>query len=196
MTVNISEKKEFTFIDRLTFIDAVVNKTIADGYEYKNLYTAFYLASITYGYEPNVDENGNFDINEMWNDLRHFNIDGKEYDLYKMLAFDNGVFLFDCLEEDLFPIPTCIIIEMLETINKRVEQYYNHSKIEHDVSNLINAIVNLVNNYNDKYGDLDIPEIADKIGRYAQMINGKDMTEVASELASIIHNESRKSEVE
>jgi hypothetical protein len=28
------------------------------------------------------------------------------------------------------------------------------------------------------------------------MINGKDMTEVASELASIIHNESRKSEVE
>lgn len=196
MTVNINEKKEFTFIDRLTFIDAVVNKTIADGYEYKNLYTALFLASIVYGYEPNADENGEYDINEIWNDLKHFNIDGKEYDLYKMLAFDNGVFLFNCLEEDLFPIPTYIIIEMLETINKRVEQYYNHSKIEHDVSNLINAIVNLVNNYNDKYGDLDIPEIADKIGRYAQMINSKDMKEVASEIASIIHNEVRDSKTE
>ena len=66
-------KKEFTFVDYLTFITAVVNKVIEHGEEYKRFYIALIAANMFFDYEPETDENGEYNLNQVWNDLRKFN---------------------------------------------------------------------------------------------------------------------------
>ena len=55
-------KKDFTYIDYLTFINVVVTKTIESGIEYRNFYSALMTANTFFGYEPKMDEDGNFNV--------------------------------------------------------------------------------------------------------------------------------------
>jgi ribosomal protein L12E/L44/L45/RPP1/RPP2 len=194
----LKTNKEFTYIDYLTFIKAVVDKTIEEGIEQKNFYIALFGANIFYGYEPPEDEFGNSDKSVIWNELRNFDIkDDKDKiafkgtDLYKILndTYDNML-------PEILPISKYIYEEMLETINDKIYDYQNRDVTKEAIANLLNKIGDFVDTLEEKYKDVDIQEVSEKFQSYADAIKQSDFKETAKQLAHVIHDEKKREEKE
>lgn len=196
------KKIDWTFIDYLTFINAVVEKTIENAIEYKNFYLTLTAANMFYGYEPTVDENGSFSMNEVWNDLRHFNGIKDEngetifegIDLYRMLR--EGAYYFDdkllsynenVIIEDILPIDYYIFKEMCDTITDKIDEYNNHDTIKESITNLMNTISNFVDNMEKKYENVDIAEVGNKMENFAKTVKELDYKETARQLGYLAH---------
>ena len=198
------KKIDWTFIDYLTFINAVVNETIKNGIEYKRFYITLTTASMFYSYEPEVDENGNFNMNDVWNDLHDFKDIKTEdnikvfpggLDLYKL--FRNTIFLsseqIDVLDA-ILPIDISIFEEMLDVIDEKIEMYKNKDEIKESVTRLINSIAEFVDNTKDTFEGVDLKEITNKMDTFSKIMKENDFGVVANELATIIHNENKTDE--
>lgn len=194
-------KKEFNYIDYLTFINVVVAKTIESGIEYRNLYTALMVASTFYGYEPETDEEGNFNVNEAWKDLRCFNgIKNKDgetifanIDLYKAVA-ESWYEIDDNLEK-ILPIDSYIFEDMQRIISDKLDEYYKKDPARDALANLFNSVADLVKSYENKFEDVDINEATDKLAKLGEVINNKNFSEVASAIATNIHAENQKEKI-
>lgn len=201
------KKIDWSFIDYLTFINAVVNETIKNGIEYKQFYITLTAASMFYSYEPEVDENGNFNMNDVWNYLHDFK-DIKDIktednikifpgglDLYKL--FKNTIFLsseqIDVLDA-ILPIDISIFEEMLDVIDEKIEMYKNKDEIKESVTRLINSIAEFVDNTKDTFEGVDLKEITNKMDTFSKIMKENDFGVVANELATIIHNENKTDE--
>ena len=195
------KKIDWTFIDYLTFINAVVNETIKNGIEYKRFYITLTAASMFYSYEPEVDENGNFNMNDVWNDIHDFKDIKTEdnikvfpggLDLYKL--FGNTMFLsneqIDVLDA-ILPIDMSIFEEMLDVIDEKIEMYKNKDEIKESVTRLINSIAEFVDNTKDTFEGVDLKEITNKMDTFSKTMKENDFGVVANELATIIHNENK-----
>ena len=194
----LKTNKEFTYVDYLTFIKAVVDKTIEEGIEQKNFYIALFGANIFYGYEPIEDEFGNSDKSVIWNELRNFDIkDDKDKiafkgtDLYKIL---NDT--YDDMLPEILPIPKYIYEEMLETINDKIYDYQNRDVTKESIADLLNKIGDFVDTLEEKYKDVDIQEVSEKFQSYADAIKQSDFKETAKQLAHVIHDEKKREEKE
>ena len=194
----LKTNKEFTYVDYLTFIKAVVDKTIEEGIEQKNFYIALFGANIFYGYEPPEDEFGNSDKSVIWNELRNFDIkDDKDkiafkgVDLYKIL---NDT--YDDMLPEILPISKYIYEEMLETINDKIYDYQNRDVAKEAIANLLNKIGDFVDTLEEKYKDVDIQEVSEKFQSYADAIKQSDFKETAKQLAHVIHDEKKREEKE
>ena len=192
----LKTNKEFTYVDYLTFIKAVVDKTIEEGYEQKNFYIALFGANIFYGYEPPEDEFGNSDKSVIWNELRIFDVKDdkgkitfKGADLYKMLNDQ-----YDDMLPEILPIPKYIYSEMLETINDKIYDYQNRDVAKEAIANLVNKISNYVDTLEEKYKDVDIQEVSEKVQSYAEAIKQSDFKETAKQLAHVIHEDKKRDE--
>ena len=198
------KKIDWTFIDYLTFINAVVDETIKNGVEYKQFYITLTAASMFYNYEPEVDENGSFNMNDVWNDLHDFK-DIKTEDnikvfpgglnLYKL--FRNTIFLsseqIDVLDA-ILPIDISIFEEMLDVIDEKIEMYKNKDEIKESVTRLINSIAEFVDNTKDTFEGVDLKEITNKMDTFSKTMKENDFGIVANKLATIIHNENKTDE--
>lgn len=194
----LKTNKEFTYVDYLTFIKAVVDKTIEEGIEQKNFYIALFGANIFYGYEPTEDEFGNSDKSVIWNELRNFSIKGedgefilKDIDLYMVLNDQ-----YDDMLPEILPIPKYIYSEMLETINDKIYDYQNRDVAKEAIANLLNKIGGFVDTLEEKYKDVDIQEVSEKFQSYADAIKQSDFKETAKQLAHVIHDEKKREEKE
>lgn len=194
----LKTNKEFTYVDYLTFIKAVVDKTIEEGIEQKNFYIALFGANIFYGYEPPEDEFGNSDKSVIWNALRNFDIKDdkgkiafKGADLYKIL---NDT--YDDMLPEILPISKYIYEEMLETINDKIYHYQNRDVAKEAIANLLNKIGDFVDTLEEKYKDVDIQEVSEKFQSYADAIKQSDFKETAKQLAHVIHDEKKREEKE
>ena len=194
----LKTNKEFTYVDYLTFIKAVVDKTIEEGIEQKNFYIALFGANIFYGYEPPEDEFGNSDKSVIWNELRNFDIKDdkgkitfKGADLYKIL---NDT--YDDMLPEILSIPKYIYEEMLETINDKIYDYQNRDITKEAIANLLNKIGDFVDTLEEKYKDVDIQEVSEKFQSYADAIKQSDFKETAKQLAHVIHDEKKREEKE
>ena len=194
----LKTNKEFTYVDYLTFIKAVVDKTIEEGIEQKNFYIALFGANIFYGYEPTEDELGNSDKSVIWNELRNFDIkDDKDKiafkgaDLYKIL---NDT--YDDMLKEILPIPQYVYEEMLETINGKIFYYQNRDVAKEAIASLVNKIGDFVDTLEEKYKDVDIQEVSEKFQSYADAIKQSDFKETAKQLAHVIHDEKKREEKE
>lgn len=194
----LKTNKEFTYVDYLTFIKAVVDKTIEEGIEQKNFYIALFGANIFYGYEPPEDEFGNSDKSVIWNELRNFSIKGedgefilKDIDLYMVLNDQ-----YDDMLPEILPIPKYIYSEMLETINDKIYDYQNRDVAKEAIANLLNKIGGFVDTLEEKYKDVDIQEVSEKFQSYADAIKQSDFKETAKQLAHVIHDEKKREEKE
>lgn len=194
----LKTNKEFTYVDYLTFIKAVVDKTIEEGIEQKNFYIALFGANIFYGYEPPEDEFGNSDKSVIWNELRNFSIKGedgefvlKDIDLYMVLNDQ-----YDDMLPEILPIPKYIYEEMLETINDKIYDYQNRDVTKEAIANLLNKIGDFVDTLEEKYKDVDIQEVSEKFQSYADAIKQSDFKETAKQLAHVIHDEKKREEKE
>ena len=194
----LKTNKEFTYVDYLTFIKAVVDKTIEEGIEQKNFYIALFGANIFYGYEPTEDEFGNSDKSVIWNELRNFSIKGedgelilKDIDLYMVLNDQ-----YDDMLPEILPIPNYIYSEMLETINDKIYDYQNRDVAKEAITNLVNKISDFVDTLEEKYKDVDIQEVSEKFQSYADAIKQSDFKETAKQLAHVIHDEKKREEKE
>ena len=183
----LKTNKEFTYVDYLTFIKAVVDKTIEEGIEQKNFYIALFGANIFYGYEPPEDEFGNSDKSVIWNELRNYDIKDesgkvlfKNVDLYKILN-DTGDSMFE---------------EILETINDKIYDYQNRDVTKEAIANLLNKIGDFVDTLEEKYKNVDIQEVSEKFQSYADAIKQSDFKETAKQLAHVIHDEKKREEKE
>lgn len=192
----LKTNKEFTYVDYLTFIKAVVDKTIEEGIEQKNFYIALFGANIFYGYEPTEDEFGNSDKSVIWNELRNFDIKDdkgkntfKGSDLYKILNDQ-----YDDMLPEILPIPKYIYEEMLETINDKIYDYQNRDVTKEAIANLLNKIGGFVDTLEEKYKDVDIQEVSEKFQSYADAIKQSDFKETAKQLAHVIHDEKKREE--
>lgn len=192
----LKTNKEFTYVDYLTFIKAVVDKTIEEGIEQKNFYIALFGANIFYGYEPTEDEFGNSDKSVIWNELRNFSIKGedgefilKDIDLYMVLNDQ-----YDDMLPEILPIPKYIYSEMLETINDKIYDYQNRDVAKEAIANLLNKIGGFVDTLEEKYKDVDIQEVSEKFQSYADAIKQSDFKETAKQLAHVIHDEKKREE--
>lgn len=192
----LKTNKEFTYVDYLTFIKAVVDKTIEEGIEQKNFYIALFGANIFYGYEPPEDEFGNSDKSVIWNELRNFSIKGedgefilKDIDLYMVLNDQ-----YDDMLPEILPIPKYIYSEMLETINDKIYDYQNRDVAKEAIANLLNKIGGFVDTLEEKYKDVDIQEVSEKFQSYADAIKQSDFKETAKQLAHVIHDEKKREE--
>lgn len=192
----LKTNKEFTYVDYLTFIKAVVDKTIEEGIEQKNFYIALFGANIFYGYEPTEDELGNSDKSVIWNELRNFSIKGedgefilKDIDLYMVLNDQ-----YDDMLPEILPIPKYIYSEMLETINDKIYDYQNRDVAKEAIANLLNKIGGFVDTLEEKYKDVDIQEVSEKFQSYADAIKQSDFKETAKQLAHVIHDEKKREE--
>ena len=192
----LKTNKEFTYVDYLTFIKAVVDKTIEEGIEQKNFYIALFGANIFYGYEPTEDEFGNSDKSVIWNELRNFSIKGedgefilKDIDLYMVLNDQ-----YDDMLPEILPIPKYIYSEMLETINDKIYDYQNRDVAKEAIANLVNKISGYVDTLEEKYKDVDIQEVSKKFQSYADAIKQSDFKETAKQLAHVIHEEKKREE--
>ena len=177
------KKIDWTFIDYLTFINAVVEKTIENGVEYKNFYLTLTAANMFYGYEPIVDENGSFSINEVWNDLRHFNWikDENGKTIYK------GIDFYRVSTNDILPIDYYIFEEMADAIADKIEEYNNRDTVKESITNLINTISNFVDNMEKKYENVDIAEVGNKMENFAKAVKELDYKETARQLGQLAH---------
>ena len=194
----LKTNKEFTYVDYLTFIKAVVDKTIEEGIEQKNFYIALFGANIFYGYEPPEDEFGNSDKSVIWNELRIFDVKDdkgkitfKGADLYKML---NDT--YDDMLKEILPIPQYIYEEMIETINDKIYDYQNRDVAKEAIANLVNKFSSYVDTLEEKYKDVDIQEVSEKFQSYADAIKQSDFKETAKQLAHVIHDEKKREEKE
>ena len=190
----LKTNKEFTYVDYLTFIKAVVDKTIEEGIEQKNFYIALFGANIFYGYEPTEDELGNSDKSVIWNELRNFSIKGedgefilKDIDLYMVLNDQ-----YDDMLPEILPIPKYIYSEMLETINDKIYDYQNRDVTKEAIANLLNKIGSFVDTLEEKYKDVDIQEVSEKFQSYADAIKQSDFKETAKQLAHVIHEDKER----
>lgn len=190
----LKTNKEFTYVDYLTFIKAVVDKTIEEGIEQKNFYIALFGANIFYGYEPPEDEFGNSDKNVIWNDLRNFDIKDdkgkiafKGADLYKIL---NDT--YDDMLKEILPVPQYVYEEMLETISGKIFYYQNRDVAKEAIASLVNKISDYVDTLEEKYKDVDIQEVSEKFQSYADAIKQSDFKETAKQLAHVIHEDKER----
>lgn len=190
----LKTNKEFTYVDYLTFIKAVVDKTIEEGIEQKNFYIALFGANIFYGYEPPEDEFGNSDKSVIWNDLRNFDIKDdkgkiafKGADLYKIL---NDT--YDDMLKEILPVPQYVYEEMLETINEKIFDYQNRDVAKEAIASLVNKISDYVDTLEEKYKDVDIQEVSEKFQSYADAIKQSDFKETAKQLAHVIHEDKER----
>lgn len=204
VTNNVA-KKDWTFVDYLTFINAVVEKTIENGIEYKNFYLALFAANMFYDYEPETDESGNFNLNDVWNDLRHFK-GIKDEDGNDIVEDENGIdiyFVFENLDmiseadnadafvKKIIPIDFYIFKEMVDTINTKVDHWNNRDTVKEAVTNLMNKISDYVDNMESKFDGVDIEETAKRVEKYADAIKNNDFKQTARELAKVIHAENQ-----
>ena len=200
------KKIDWTFIDYLTFINAVVEKTIENGIEYKNFYLTLTAANMLYGYEPTVDENGSFSINEVWNDLRHFNWIKDEngetifegIDFYG--AITNSFYFYNesnskVSAKDVSPIDYYIFEEMTDAIDDKIKEYQNRDTVKESITNLMNTISNFVDNMEKKYENVDITEVGNKMESFAKTVKELDYKETARQLGQLAH-ESAQNEKE
>lgn len=194
----LKTNKEFTYVDYLTFIKAVVDKTIEEGIEQKNFYIALFGANIFYGYEPTEDEFGNSDKSVIWNELRNFDIKDesgkvlfKNVDLYKILN-DAG----DSMFEEILPIPRYVYQEMVGLVGEKLWDYQNRDITKEAIANLLNKIGDFVNTLEEKCKDVDIQEVSEKFQSYADAIKQSDFKETAKQLAHVIHDEKKREEKE
>lgn len=194
----LKTNKEFTYVDYLTFIKAVVDKTIEEGIEQKNFYIALFGANIFYGYEPTEDEFGNSDKSVIWNELRNYDIKDesgkvifKNVDLYKILN-DTG----DSMFEEILPIPRYVYKEMVGLVEEKLWEYQNRDITKEAIANLLNKIGDFVDTLEEKYKDVDIQEVSEKFQSYADAIKQSDFKETAKQLAHVIHNEKKREEKE
>lgn len=198
------KKIDWSFIDYLTFINAVVDETIKNGVEYKQFYITLTAASMFYSYEPEVDEDGSFNMNDVWNYLHDFKdiktednikIFPGDLDLYKL--FRNTIFLsseqIDVLDA-ILPIDISIFEEMLDVIDEKIEMYKNKDETKESVTRLINSIVEFVDNTKDAFEGVDLKEITNKMDTFSKTMKENDFGVVANELATIIHNENKTDE--
>ena len=190
----LKTNKEFTYVDYLTFIKAVVDKTIEEGIEQKNFYIALFGANIFYGYEPTEDELGNSDKSVIWNELRNFDIkDDKDKiafkgaDLYKIL---NDT--YDDMLKEILPVPQYVYEEMLETINGKIFYYQNRDVAKEAIASLVNKISDYVDTLEKKYKDVDIQEVSEKFQSYADAMKQNDFKETAKQLAHVIHEDKER----
>lgn len=191
------KKIDWTFIDYLTFINAVVEKTIENGIEYKNFYLTLTAANMFYGYEPIVDENGSFSINDVWNDLRHFNAIKDEngetiykgIDFYRVIQNDlyHGEGYNTVSTNDILPIDYYIFEEMADAIADKIEEYNNRDTVKESITNLINTISNFVDNMEKKYENVDIAEVGNKMENFAKAVKELDYKETARQLGQLAH---------
>ena len=194
----LKTNKEFTYVDYLTFIKAVVDKTIDEGIEQKNFYIALFGANIFYGYEPPEDEFGNSDKSVIWNELRNYDIKDesgkvlfKNVDLYKILN-DTG----DSMFEEILPIPRYVYKEMVGLVEEKLWEYQNRDVTKEAIANLLNKIGDFVDTLEEKYKDVDIQEVSEKFQSYADAIKQSDFKETAKQLAHVIHDEKKREEKE
>ena len=194
----LKTNKEFTYVDYLTFIKAVVDKTIEEGIEQKNFYIALFGANIFYGYEPTEDELGNSDKSVIWNELRNYDIKDesgkvlfKNVDLYKILN-DTG----DSMFEEILPIPRYVYKEMIGLVEEKLWEYQNRDTTKEAIANLLNKIGDFVDTLEEKYKDVDIQEVSEKFQSYADAIKQSDFKETAKQLAHVIHDEKKREEKE
>ena len=194
----LKTNKEFTYVDYLTFIKAVVDKTIEEGIEQKNFYIALFGANIFYGYEPPEDEFGNSDKRVIWNELRNYDIKDesgkvlfKNVDLYKILN-DTG----DSMFEEILPIPRYVYKEMVGLVEEKLWEYQNRDVTKEAIANLLNKIGDFVDTLEEKYKNVDIQEVSEKFQSYADAIKQSDFKETAKQLAHVIHDEKKREEKE
>ena len=194
----LKTNKEFTYVDYLTFIKAVVDKTIEEGIEQKNFYIALFGANIFYGYEPPEDEFGNSDKSVIWNELKNYDIKDesgkvlfKNVDLYKILN-DTG----DSMFEEILPIPRYVYKEMVGLVEEKLWEYQNRDVTKEAIANLLNKIGDFVDTLEEKYKDVDIQEVSEKFQSYADAIKQSDFKETAKQLAHVIHDEKKREEKE
>ena len=194
----LKTNKEFTYVDYLTFIKAVVDKTIEEGIEQKNFYIALFGANIFYGYEPPEDEFGNSDKSVIWNELRNYDIKDesgkvlfKNVDLYKILN-DTG----DSMFEEILPIPRYVYKEMVGLVEEKLWEYQNRDVTKEAIANLLNKIGDFVDTLEEKYKNVDIQEVSEKFQSYADAIKQSDFKETAKQLAHVIHDEKKREEKE
>ena len=193
-------KKEFTFVDYLTFITAVANKVIEHGEEYKRFYIALIAANMFFDYEPETGENGEYNLNQVWNDLRKFNgikdTEGNvvfaNIDLYQICQPDYQE--HETLEK-ILPIDFYVYDDMLDEIDNKIDEYKNRDTVKEATTNLINKVSYYVDEVYDKFDDLDIKEVVSQLGSFAQTIEGVDKKAVVSEIASKVHNDKIKIDV-
>ena len=192
----LKTNKEFTYVDYLTFIKAVVDKTIEEGIEQKNFYIALFGANMFYGYEPAEDEDGNSNKNDIWNDLRKFSINDdkgnpllKDIDLYRILNDS-----YEDMLDEVLPIPKYVYQEMIETINDKIYDYQNRDVAKEAIANLVNKISNYVDTLEEKYKDVDIQEVSEKVQSYAEAIKQSDFKETAKQLAHVVHEDKKRDE--
>lgn len=196
---NSVKKIDFSFIDYLTFINAVVQKTIENGEEYKRLYTTLFAANMFYGYEPQTDEDGNYDLNVVWEDLKCFKgiksendeIIFEGIDLYKALG-DPYRFNDDVDRTLILPFEDYIYDEMMDEIDRKLVEYKNRDTVKESVVKLINGISDYVDDMDNKLGDLNVNETLAQLGTYANAISGVTNGEIGEHLARIIHKENEE----
>ena len=185
-------KKEFTFVDYLTFITAVVNKVIEHGEEYKRFYIALIAANMFFDYEPETDENGEYNLNQVWNDLRKFNgikdTEGNvvfaDIDLYQICI---DIYDIEDRLEKILPMDFYIYQDMLAAIDDKLLEYKNRDTVKEATTNLINKVSYYVDEVYDKFDDLDIKDTVSQLGSFAQTIEGLDKKAVISEIVSKVH---------
>lgn len=185
-------KKEFTFVDYLTFITAVANKVIEHGEEYKRFYIALIAANMFFDYEPETGENGEYNLNQVWNDLRKFNgikdTEGNvvfaDIDLYQICI---DIYDIEDRLEKILPMDFYIYQDMLAAIDDKLLEYKNRDTVKEATTNLINKVSYYVDEVYDKFDDLDIKDTVSQLGSFAQTIEGLDKKAVISEIASKVH---------
>ena len=174
----------FTYTDYLTFVNYVVDNTLSWGAEYQNFFTALAIAQIFFEYQISYDENGDFDFNKAWSDIRNYNYEGTRYDLYKFVC-DNPD------DRDIIPIDQYLYTDMVEQISNKLWEATQKNPIRDAIAECITTINNYLVSAEDKLKDIDMPSALATLTQFTDMLTNEDNKKaVISEIAKTVHKES------
>ena len=83
---------------------------------------------------------------------------------------------------------------MLDEINDKLDEYKYRDVAKEAIANLVNKISDYVDTLEEKYKDVDIQEVSEKVQSYAEAIKQSDFKETAKQLAHVVHEDKKRDE--
>lgn len=180
---------KITYDKYVSFINQVVENTIADGLEYKNFYLALMFALLFTDYEiVNENDKGNIDIVKEWESLGSIKFNSKEGKEISLTDFVCSQFYDTSVE---IPININVYYNMVNVINSKLDNYYqaqvNITPLHTSLSILLDTITEYVTSMENKFNNADLTNIVPLLTDLTKDIKNMDKKAFSETLANRIH---------
>lgn len=174
--------KTISYDKYVQFVDSVVNNTIEDGEEFKTFYIALMFAIVFLDYEPmHIDEEGRIIISDEWAELSKIKFTNENKETFYLTGTIFNLFIDFCDNSD-FPISKDVFFDMLDVINKKLDNYYRRqahiTPLTESVVTLVNVATDYIVSMENQFKDTDINKLVSSLDTVTNAIKNVDKEKV------------------